>query len=115
MKGKEEREALISHAVAIAARGVQVNDGHQYMVPARDLVDCADTIRALVEALRESETDWEYGIEYSPGNEEFEGQDLATIQRRVKYIRRQRGYYSHTVRAVCRRRAGDSLPVVGED
>lgn len=60
------------------------------------------------------EPEWEYGISYAPGNEEFEGQDLATIQRRVKYIRRTNGYYSGSVHAVRRIRAGDSVPVKQE-
>jgi hypothetical protein len=60
------------------------------------------------------EPEWEYGISYAAGNEEFEGQDLPTIQRRVKYIRRQKGYYSASVHAVRRRPAGDSSPVKQE-
>lgn len=59
----------------------------------------------------QGEVEWEYGISYAPGNEEFEGQDLPTIQRRVKYIRRQGGYYSRTVRAIRRHPAGDAVPV----
>ncbi|WP_091232573.1 hypothetical protein [Microbacterium sp. 3J1] len=56
-----EREALIDHALALASKGVQVNDGHTYGVHAHDLVDYADTIRALVEILQR-ECEIEYGI-----------------------------------------------------
>lgn len=48
----EEREALIAHALDIATKGVQINDGHKYLVAAADLVDFAETIKALTEMLR---------------------------------------------------------------
>ncbi|MFK4760317.1 hypothetical protein ACI3KS_05215 [Microbacterium sp. ZW T5_45] len=83
---------------------------------AATLDDAATTLETLVVigSVVSEEPDWEYGISYAQGNEEFEGQDLATIQRRVKYIRRQGGYYSRTVRAIRRRPAGDALPVEQE-
>lgn len=43
-----KREQLLTHALAVAARGVQVNDGYTYIVHSRDLVDYADTIRTLI-------------------------------------------------------------------
>lgn len=47
-----EREALVDHALRIASKGVQINDGHTYSVHAHDLVDYAETIRALVLEIR---------------------------------------------------------------
>lgn len=67
--------------------------------------------RAALRRPVQGEAEWEYGIEYSPHNEEFEGQDLATIKRRAKYIRRRGGHYSASVHAVRRRPAGESEPV----
>lgn len=75
-------------------------------------------LRAVFESASASvvaeEPEWEYGIAYTVGNGEFEGQDLPTIQRRVKYIRRTNVYYANSVHAVRRRPAGDSVPVEQE-
>ncbi len=49
---------LIQDALRIANKGVQINDGHQYMVPAHDLVEYAETIKALVVAL---DDEWRAG------------------------------------------------------
>lgn len=49
-------QKLIDAALTLASRGVQINDGHTYEVPAHDLVEYSETIRALVEALRIPET-----------------------------------------------------------
>lgn len=46
-----EREELIRSALEIADKGVQINDGHVYQVPAHDLVLYSATIRALVAEL----------------------------------------------------------------
>ena len=48
----DERGALVDHALRIASKGVQINDGHTYSVHAHDLVDYAETIRALVLEIR---------------------------------------------------------------
>lgn len=40
---------LTEEALRLASKGVQINDGHVYNVHAHDLVDYAETIRALVE------------------------------------------------------------------
>ena len=50
------QEDLKHYALALAAKGVQVDDGHTYQVPARDLVDYANTIRTLVSALDQKGT-----------------------------------------------------------
>lgn len=42
-------EALIDDALALAGKGVQANDGHSYLVPARDLARYSETIRALLD------------------------------------------------------------------
>ncbi|WNN95142.1 hypothetical protein SEA_MAGRITTE_191 [Microbacterium phage Magritte] len=47
-----EREELIRDALALADKGVQINDGHVYQVPAHDLVLYSETIRALVAELQ---------------------------------------------------------------
>lgn len=47
MSWKEIRD----HALSLASKGVQINDGHIYNVHAADIVDYNETIRALVEEL----------------------------------------------------------------
>ena len=39
---------LTGKALRLASKGVQINDGHTYNVHAHDLVEYAETIRALV-------------------------------------------------------------------
>ena len=66
-----------------------------------------------LEVLRaeQGETEWEYGIEYSPSNEEFEGDSREHHERQVNGIRKNGGLYAPTARVMRRRRAGDSEPV----
>lgn len=47
-----DQETLIADALKVASRGVQADDGHTYNVPARDLAEYAETIKALVETVR---------------------------------------------------------------
>ncbi len=55
MKGDDvetnNSNALIAEAHRVAGLGVQIDDGHTYQVPARDLVQYAETIRALIREL----------------------------------------------------------------
>lgn len=44
----DSADEFLSYALDLAAKGVQTDDGHQYLVDARDLVNYAETIRALV-------------------------------------------------------------------
>lgn len=55
-----ETKNLIQDALRIATKGVQINDGHRYRVPAHDLVEYAETIKALVVAL---ENEWVSGYD----------------------------------------------------
>ena len=70
---------------------------------------------ALAAVPADVETEWEYGIRYTKGGiEEFEGEPLESIQRRVAAIRARRatgGSYAKTVRAMRRRPAGDPEPI----
>lgn len=47
MSWKEIRD----HALGLASKGVQINDGYTYNLHAADIVDYNETIRALVEEL----------------------------------------------------------------
>lgn len=44
----DSQDELLAYALNLASKGVQTDDGHQYLVHAHDLVDYAETIRALV-------------------------------------------------------------------
>lgn len=46
-----KHQELIDEALRVSTKGVQVNDGHQYLISAHDLVEYAETIKALVVAL----------------------------------------------------------------
>ena len=65
-------------------------------------------------ALAEQDTgepEWEYGIEYSPGYEEFEGRSRGHHEQQVARIRANGGPYAKTARVIRRIVAGPSEPV----
>lgn len=43
-----DADEILAYALNLAGKGVQIDDGHQYLVHAHDLVDYAETLRALV-------------------------------------------------------------------
>jgi hypothetical protein len=43
-----DADEILVHALKLASKGVQADDGQKYLVPAADLVDYAETISALV-------------------------------------------------------------------
>lgn len=55
--------------------------------------------------------EWEYGIEYRPGFEEFDGESAEEIQERIQGIQKWLGPYRKTARLVRRRPAGEPEPV----
>ena len=94
-----------------------VSANAEFIAHARDdipaLLDEVFRLRALV-----GEPEWEYGIEYSPNNWEFEGDSLEQIEKRVALFRSSPEHaYAQTAKAIRRRRAGDPEPVpeTGDD
>ena len=57
------------------------------------------------------EPEWEYGIKYSPGYEEFEGWSRGHHEQQVAGIRANGGPYAKTARVIRRIVAGPSEPV----
>lgn len=51
---------------------------------------------------------WEYGIEYSPNNEHFDGSPRDEIEGRIAYIRSHDGGYARTMHLIRRHPAGPS-------
>ena len=55
MRSEAEVKDILTLANVVAYKGVQVNDGHTYMVPASDLSQYAQVIHELIEVVE----DWE--------------------------------------------------------
>ncbi|OZB85397.1 hypothetical protein [Microbacterium sp. 13-71-7] len=71
--------------------------------------DCGVTIgRDLPK--EEGPAEWEYGIRYALGSEEFEGDDLENLRQRAEGIRQRGGRYVDTC-VIRRRPAGDAEEV----
>jgi len=104
-----DREALLSHAERVSGALEEYEfEGIAAEAPA--------VMNALIDALAAQPVtgtvEWEYGVEYSPGNAEPESEDAAF--RRVAFIREGTGRYSDTARVVKRARAGDWQEVTDE-
>jgi len=55
MRSEAEVKNILTLAGMVAYKGVQVNDGHTYMVPASDMSQYAQVIHKLIEVVE----DWE--------------------------------------------------------
>lgn len=82
----------------------------------RLIATCQAALAAALAARTLPETEeWEYGVEYRPGYEEFESYSREHHERQVGNIRRGRGVYADTARVIRRRPAGPWEPVPSAD